>query len=366
MTSTEAAPSTASSGRRRRTPPSGPATGQDRGVVGGALLVAGLGGLWIALDPAGHLPGVVKIPAVAASLAVSYRGYRTIGRAMRGPEWDAVFWLACAWLAALTLGAVFADVLPLAEHVDITRSLAEPGNARPDLFSSHPLGTNNFSLDLLSRSLYGARVSLSTAALAVVFGLAVGGLVGMTAGFLGGWFDRVVGVVTDSMLAFPAIILLVGLAAVLGTPDTATEAVLKTGVALGVVALPVIVRLARANTLVLARSEFVTASKVMGATKTRILLRELMPNVALPVLSYSLVLVAVLVVAEGSLAFLGLGLQPPQPSWGNMIAEGGLNTLTDYPHIPLVPGAFMFATVLSLNLVGERAMARWNPRESNL
>lgn len=337
------------------------------GIAPGLLtFLAGLGGLWLALAPLGHLQGLVKVPAIGLALALTYRGYRATGLAVWGPRWDAMFWLSTIWLGCLITGAVFAGVLPLAEHVDITATIAEPGNLRPDLISRHPLGTNKFSLDLLARCLHGARVSLTTATVAVAFALVVGGLIGVAAGYVRGGFDRFVGVVTDSMLAFPALIFLIALAAVLGPPESVPEAIVKTGVALGVVGLPVMIRLARANTLVIAGSEFVTASKVLGATRLRIMMTDLVPNVALPLLSYSFVLVAVLVIAEGSLAFLGLGLRPPDPSWGNMIAEGGLKTLTDDPHIALVPGAFMFLTVLSLNLVGERAAARWNPRESNL
>jgi peptide/nickel transport system permease protein len=338
-----------------------------RGFVAGVVtMTLGCVALWLALAPLGRLPGLVKVPAVAFSLVAMYQGYRRVGQAVWGPRWDAMFWLSCTWLVLLIAGAALADVLPLAEHVDITKTITEPGNARPDLLSRHPLGTNNFSLDVLARSLYGARVSLLTATFAVVFALVVGGSLGIAAGYLRGSFNHVVGVATDSMLAFPSLVFLVALAAVLGTPDSALEAVPKTGIALGLVSLPIMIRLARANTLAAAQSDYVTASKVLGATKPRIMFGDIAPNVALPLLSYSFVLVAVMIVAEGALAFLGLGLQQPNPSWGNMIAEGGLATLTDYPHIPLVPGAFMFVTVLSLNLVGERAMARWNPRESNL
>lgn len=105
---------------------------------------------------------------------------------------------------------------------------------------------------------------------------------------------------------------------------------------------------------------------MIGATRRRIIFWDLLPNVAGPLLSYGLVLVAVLIVAEGSLAFLGLGLPQPQPTWGNMIAEGGIRTLEEHPHIPLVPGAFMFLTVLSLNRVGKTATQRWDSRGSQL
>ncbi|WP_420637723.1 ABC transporter permease [Candidatus Poriferisocius sp.] len=330
------------------------------------LLAVGTAVLWLALAPLGALPGPVKISAVVIGVAAMYLGLREVGRAVWGPEWDGVMWLAIGWLAGLSLAAVFADALPLSEHVDISKTLAEPGNTRPDLLSAHPLGTNNFSLDLLARSIHGARISLPTAMLAISVTLIVGGSTGIIAGLRRGWFDRTTGMLTDSLLAFPAIVLLVALATIAGIPDSAPEAIWKSGVALGFVGIPTMVRLARSLTLGLANSEFVLASRVLGASRRQVVVADVLPNVAPALLSYSLILIAVLIVAEGSLAFIGLGLQPPTPTWGSMIAEGDFTTLAEHPHIPLVPGAFMLITVLSLNLLGERATAKWNPSESQL
>ena len=343
--------------------PAGPSRGLTRAA---ALAVVGVVVVWAFLGPWGSVDGLVKVPSVLIGVGLLIGAAGHAGRAVWGPEWDTGFWLSCAWLIALVAAAVLADVLPLAEHVDITKSISEPGKARPDLLSNRPLGTNNFSLDLLARSIYGARVSLLTSFVAVGIGLVVGGSVGLASGYLRGRFDRIVGVLTDTMLAFPALILLVALAAMLGRPESVQGAVFKSGVALAIVVLPVMVRLARSHTLALAQRDFVLASKVLGSTSRRIMMRELAPNVAVPLLAYTFVLVAVLIVAEGSLAFLGLGLAQPEPTWGNMIAEGGLTTLKDDPHIPLVPGVFMFLTVLSLNRVGERATGGANPRESQL
>lgn len=353
---TETAPTRVLSDRDRR---------RSMFLAGGVTVVGGLL-VWLFLAPLGQWGGLVKFPALAGTGVLVFAGYTAAGRRVWGADWDAGYWFSCAWLAVLFSSAVLADVLPLAEHVDITKSLAEPGNASPDLISSHPLGTNNLSLDLLARSLFGARVSLLTSLLAVSLGLIVGGALGMAAGFFGGWLDRGVEVVTNTLLAFPALILLIALAAVLGRPTSIGGAVLKTGVALAIVVLPVLVRLARTHTLLLRQREFVIASEMLGARRSRILLTKILPNVAIPLLAYAVVLLAVMIVAEGSLAFLGLGLAQPQPTWGNMIAEGGLRTLVDHPHIPLVPGAFMFLTVLSLNRVGERVTAGGDARVSHL
>jgi len=258
-------------------------------------------------------------------------------------------------------------VLPLAEQEDTTKTISIPGNARPDLFSKHPLGTNNFSLDLLARCIYGARVSLLTAAFAVVLSLIVGGIIGMLAGYFRGWIDVVVGLLTDSLLAFPALILLIAIITALGRPEQMSEAIIKVGAGLAIVSIPTMIRLSRANTLVFAQREFVLSARSMGAKNFRIIFREIMPNVALPLLSYAFIVVAVLIVAEGSLSFLGLGLKPPKPTWGNMIAEGQqANVLKKYPHIPMVPGVVMFLTVYSFNRVGEWARSKWDPREAKV
>ena len=152
---------------------------------------------------------------------------------------------------------------------------------------------------------------------------------------------------------------LIAIITVLGRPEQMGEAIVKVGIGLAVVSVPTMVRLSRANTLVFAQREFVLSARSMGAKNWRIIFREIMPNVALPLLSYAFIVIAVLIVAEGSLSFLGLGLKPPKPTWGNMIAEGQqANVLKKYPHIPLVPGVVMFLTVYSFNRVGEWARAK--------
>jgi peptide/nickel transport system permease protein len=188
----------------------------------------------------------------------------------------------------------------------------------------------------------------------------------MISGYFRGWLDRVIGVMTDSFLAFPALILLIAIAAVFGVPKSVPSAILKEGLALAIIGIPTMIRLARSTTLVFAQREFVVASRAMGASDARIIRRDLLPNVVLPLISFSFIVVAVLIVAEGSLAFLGLGLQQPTPTWGNMIAEADLNTIVKYPHIPLVPGIFMFITVFAFNRIGERARTMWDPRKAKI
>ncbi|MEO5839527.1 MAG: ABC transporter permease [Acidimicrobiales bacterium] len=315
----------------------------------------------------GPIDRIGKLVVVLASLTFLFIAIDRVAKVLRGDDFDTGLNLCFLWLFLIVFGAIFAGVLPLAEHQDTTKTISVPGNARPDLFTSHPLGTNNFSLDLLSRSVYGARVSLLTATFAVMLSLIIGGTIGMLAGYFRGWLDVVVGLVTDSVLAFPALILLIAIITVLGRPEQMSEAIVKVGAGLAIVSIPTMTRLSRANTLVFAQREFVLSARSMGAKNFRIIFREIMPNVALPLLSYAFIVIAVLIVAEGSLSFLGLGLKPPKPTWGNMIAEGQqANVLKKYPHIPMVPGVVMFLTVYSFNRVGEWARSKWDPREAKV
>jgi peptide/nickel transport system permease protein len=316
---------------------------------------------------AGPLDRVDKIVVVLAGLVMLFIATDRVAKVVKGERFDTGLSLCFLWIFLIVFGAIFADLLPLAEHQDTTKTISVPGNARPDLFSEHPLGTNNFSLDLFARSIYGARVSLLTATFAVMLSLIIGGTIGMLAGYFRGWLDVVVGLLTDSVLAFPALILLIAIITVLGRPDQMGEAIVKVGISLAIVGMPTMTRLSRANTLVFAQREFVLSARSMGAKNFRIIFREIMPNVMLPLLSYAFIVVAVLIVAEGSLSFLGLGLKPPKPTWGNMIAEGQqANVLKQYPHIPMVPGVVMFLTVYSFNRVGEWARSKWDPREAKV
>lgn len=302
---------------------------------------------------------IIRTAIALIGLGALYRGYAALAHRWRGPLAQPALWLCTAWLILIALAAAFADFLPFAESTDPSNTLGQAGFQRPDLFSSHPLGTNKFALDLLGQSILGARVSLLTSLLAVLLSTVVGVVVGVLAGYFRGPVDLTVTIGTDSLLSFPPLILLVALAAIFGVPESVTEAVLTAGLALAVVGIPTMVRLARANAMVFVQREFVLASRSMGATGRRVMFKELLPNVLVPVASYGFIIVAVLIIAEGSLSFLGLGLQQPQPTWGNMIAEADLTVLRNHPHVALVPGIVMFLTVYAFNQVGEWAQGRW-------
>jgi peptide/nickel transport system permease protein len=327
--------------------------------VGGALLTLGavLGTVGVA---ALRGEGWLQLVVVVAGLVLVYLGGGRLLRRRFGARFDLTAWTCATWVVLLVLSALLAPVLPLGEHQDIASTLDNPVLARPDLLSAHPLGTNNFGLDLLARVLHGARASLVVSLGAVVIGTVAGAALGILSGFFRKTTDALIGILTNSLLAVPPLILLIALATVL-EPNLRNIAL-----ALSLLAIPSVIRIARASTLSFAQREFVLAARAMGASRARLMLRELLPNVALPLASYGMVMISVLIVAEASLSFLGLGIKPPEPSWGNMISEGQGDTFGQDPHIVLVPGTVLFLTVFSLNLLGEKARKRFDPRQAKL
>lgn len=327
--------------------------------LGGILLVAGIACLAFGLAASAIIMGV-RIPVGLIGLVGIYMGARRIGVARFGADFDLTYILSWVWLVLIVGASILAPVLPLGNYNDPSKALGAAGFQPPSLFSDHPLGTNNFGLDLLSRSIHGAQDSLIVAVAAVVIGVVIGGALGIIAGYFRGPVEAVIGVLTNSLLAVPALILLIALASVL-EPNLRNIAF-----ALSLLAIPSMIRIARANTIAFAQSEFVLAARSMGATRWRVMVRELAPNVALPLLSLGMVMISVMIVAEASLSFLGLGIKPPDPTWGNMIAEGQGGVFEQHPFIVLVPGVFLFLTVFAFNLVGEKARNRWDARSGQL
>lgn len=265
------------------------------------------------------------------------------------------FYAAMFWIFLVVFVAIFAGVLPLQDplHQDIVNNLAPPGTA------GHILGTDALGRDILARLCYGARVSLIVSMTAVFIGTVVGGTIGLTTGFFRGWYERLSMSVIDVLLAFPALVLLLALVAYVG------QSLRTIALVIGFLSIPAYTRVSRASTLSISQREYVLAARAMGATSRRILFRELLPNVMLPVLAFALVAIGVVIVAEGSLAFLGLSVKFPTPTWGAMIAEGKIH-VRDAPHIALIPSLCMFLTVLSLNYVGDQLRSRFDVRESAL
>ena len=265
-----------------------------------------------------------------------------------------LFWFASGWLAIILALAILAPVLPLQNPVDMDML-----ERRAAFSAEHWLGTDGLGRDELSRLIHGARISLIVGLCAPVIGLVFGGALGMLAGYFRGRFESIVVGSMDVLLAFPPLILALAVTAYLG------QSIFNLTCILGVLGIPAFMRVARAATLSLARREFVIAAQALGATHARILLRELLPNVLLPLLAFFLLAVAVTIVVEGALSFLGLGVPPPISSWGSMIGEGR-ESLDVAPRLAFIPAIAMFLTVLSFNLIGDTMRALTDPRQGAL
>ena len=265
-----------------------------------------------------------------------------------------VFWLAVAWIAIVASAAIAADWLPLTSpsEMDLLARRAGPG-------ADHWLGTDALGRDILSRLVFGARISLTVGLVAPMLGLVIGGGLGMLAGYFRGWLETLVVGSIDVLLAFPPLVLALAITTYLG------QSVLNITITLGILSIPALTRVARAGTMTFAERDFVTAARALGAGHGRILMRELLPNIALPLIAFFLLAVAVIIVVEGALSFLGLGVPPPTPSWGGMIAEGR-DSLDTAPSIAFLPAGTMFLTVLAFNMVGDRLRALTDPRPGAL
>jgi len=272
----------------------------------------------------------------------------------RGRRLGPLFWIAIVWMIFVFAVAIFADVLPLLSPTDMDML-----EKRAPFSAEHWLGTDSLGRDELARVIYGARISLVVGLCAPIIGITVGGALGLLAGYFRGRFESVVVGSMDVLLAFPPLVLALAVGAYLG------QSVPNLTLILGLLGVPAFMRVARAATLTLARREFVIAAQALGATHARILLRELLPNVMLPLFAFFLLAVAVTIVAEGSLSFLGLGVPPPISSWGSMIGEGR-ESLEMAPRLAFIPAIAMFLTVLSFNLVGDTLRALTDPRQGAL
>lgn len=266
-------------------------------------------------------------------------------------------WLAAGWILVLAAAALLADVLPLRPFDSLVPDME--ASSPPRFGWPEPLGTDGLGRSTLSRLVYGARQTLAIGVCTTAASMAVGLAIGLCAGYFGGWVDRVLNVLVDVVLSVPGIVLLLSIAA-LGHRDVP---MIVAGLA--IVTTPTYARLARACTVAIVHREFVDAARVMGATHRRIILRELLPAVIPPVSSFAFLSVAIIVVAEGSLSFLGLGVPPPTPSWGGMVNDGR-RLLQDDPHLVFVPAACLFLTVTSLTVLGDSARRRFDTRGSSL
>ena len=258
--------------------------------------------------------------------------------------------VALAILVVLTLLAVFA---PLIATHDPTQQSWRAVRQAPSWM--HWFGTDEVGRDIFSRIVYGTRASLSAGVISVAIAIAAGVPLGLLAGYAGGWVDALISRITDAMLASPFLILAIALAAFLG------PSLQNAMIAIGITATPVFVRLTRGQVLSIKMEDYVEAARAVGNTKLRIAFTHILPNVMPQLLVQGTLTIATAIIAEASLTFLGLGQQPPAPSWGSML-NVAQRFLSNAPWMAVFPGIAIFLTVLSFNLLGDGLRDALDPK----
>ena len=255
-----------------------------------------------------------------------------------------------AFLVLLVVCAVAAEIVspykPLEQAMQV--------RLRPPS-TSHWLGTDDFGRDILTRIIYGARVSLQVGFVAVGLAGTIGILLGLISGYFGGWLDNVVMRCMDVLLAFPAILLAVVIMALLGPSTT------NVMIAIGIAYIPVFARVVRGTVLTVKPNEYVQAARAAGASEVRMLAYHVVPGTVGPIIVQVSLALAYAILAEAALSFLGLGTQPPTPTWGSMLSFGR-QFIREAPWFTLFPGLAIFLTVLSLNLLGDGLSDALDPR----
>jgi peptide/nickel transport system permease protein len=254
-------------------------------------------------------------------------------------------------LVLLTLAAIFAPWI--ATHDPIKQSWTALRKA-PSAVAW--FGTDESGRDIFSRVIFGARASLMAGVVSISIALGLGIPIGLLAGYRGGWVDAIISRITDAMLAIPFLILAIALAAFLG--PSLTNAM----IAIGITATPIFVRLTRGQVLAVKVEDYVEAARAVGNSATRIATRHILPNILPALLVQATLSIAAAIIAEASLSFLGLGQQPPAPSWGSML-NTAQRFLTNAPWMAIYPGLAIFLTVLSFNLLGDGLRDALDPRE---
>ena len=295
-------------------------------------------------------------PAATAAHPADFAGHSAAELSRRQLLWNSIRRkplgaVSAAVIGLLVLTAIFADVLapydPLATHPEIR--LAPPSR-------DHPFGTDDIGRDVLSRIIYGSRISLWVGLLAVGIGTIAGMVVGLVCGYWEGRLDLVVQRIMDAIQAIPGLILALAIVSVL-TPNT-TNAML----AIAMVIIPGNSRIVRGAVLAAKQNRYVEAAEAMGCRQPRILLSHILPNVTAPILIIASIWLGNAILIEASLSFLGLGTQPPTPSWGLMLSSTGRAFMEQAPWLAIFPGVAISLAVLAFNLFGDTLRDAWDPK----
>ncbi|WOI55904.1 ABC transporter permease [Palleronia sp. LCG004] len=254
-------------------------------------------------------------------------------------------------VAFFVIVAIIAPLLPVPDP-----TATDWGAVRQAPSAAHPLGTDEIGRDVLSRMIWGARASLLAGVVSVLIAVALGVPLGIAAGYFRGWTDAVISRCTEALLAAPFLILAIALAAFLG------PSLQNAMIAIGISATPLFVRLTRGQVLSVAAEDYVDSARAIGLPTRKILSRYILPNILPPILVQATLTIATAIIAEASLSFLGLGQQPPAPSWGSML-NTAKNFLNQAPWMALWPGIAIFLVVLGFNLLGDGLRDALDPRE---
>jgi len=256
------------------------------------------------------------------------------------------------FVTLLILVAVFAPwIAPHHPNDDLFRGMRGVG---PSL--EHPMGFDHLSRDLLSRVIYGSRIALIVGITSTLISVIIGVIIGAIAGYFGGWVDEVLSLLTDALMAFPLIALLIVLAAVIGPSLTTTVLVI------GATAWARYARVVRAEVMSVRERDFVTAARAIGAFDARIIFRHVVPNVLSSVIVLASLSVGSIIILESALSFLGLGVRPPTATWSGILADGRAFILR-YPHIAVFPGVMIVLTVLAFNFIGDGLRDALDPHQ---
>jgi peptide/nickel transport system permease protein len=293
--------------------------------------------------------GALSLPAGAGSIGFSRRisAQPALNWLRRNPlgAFGAVI------LAALLVTAALAPVIA---PYDPNKSLSHARLLGPS--ASHLMGTDNLSRDLLSRIVYGARVSLYVGFASVLFGVVFGTALGLLSGYAGGWLDNTLQRAVDIMMAMPSLILAMALVAMLG------PSLRNITLAIAVGAVPSSARIIRGTVLSVKQEDYVVSARVVGATTTRIVYRHVLPNTLAPLIVIGSLAFGAAIIAEASLSFLGLGVQPPTPSWGVMLSGTSRRFMLVAPWMAIFPGLAISLVIFGINVLGDSIRDTFDPR----
>lgn len=293
---------------------------------------------------------VAEQPRLVAPAAQTVVQRRQRGRVMRVVTRYPRLVFFGAVVLILVLVGVFA---PLLAPYDPYQTAPAQVLLQPSL--AHPLGTDNVGRDQLSRVIYGTRISLSVAVIAVTIALSGGVVMGLVAGYIGGMSDHVLSRVIDAMLAFPGVLLAIAVTSALG------PSLRNAMIAVGLIQIPLYFRLTRGQVLQAREHDYVTAAAVIGASRLRILGRHIMPNIANPLIVAASISSSTAILALAALGFIGIGPQPPDPDWGSMINTAS-GALSQSPWLSFGPGLAIFITVFSFSMLGDALRDALDPR----